>query len=240
MKIIHYCWFGKKIKPTHVEECINTWREYYPDYIIHEWNEDNFNIEDSNEFVKKAYKDKDWAFVSDYVRLEALYEYGGIYLDTDVIAIKRMEDLYLSPKNCILGFEDPITIGTAIIIAKKNSSFIKQLILAYFDKQQQDYLIPNVVLFSRFCLKSGAKMDNTNQTLKNDVIIFSNEFFYPKSFISKKIVQTNNTYFIHDFDSSWVKGNKIKTLVKNVSYKFLGENIYYRFVYMKRKFNGKY
>ena len=82
-KIIHYCWFGGKPKPDCVVKCISTWRDKLPDYEIKEWNESNFNI-NCNEYVQKAHEMKKWAFVSDYARFYVLYNYGGVYLDTDV------------------------------------------------------------------------------------------------------------------------------------------------------------
>ena len=72
------------------------------DYEFMEWNESNFDI-NSNEYVKQAYKEKKFAYVSDYARIKALYQYGGIYMDTDVRVYKPFDDL-LNNK-CILGFE---------------------------------------------------------------------------------------------------------------------------------------
>ena len=92
-KIIHYCWFGKKTKPEKIEELILSWKKILPDYQIIEWNENNCDISISPEYVKTAYELKKWAFVSDYFRLKALYEFGGIYLDTDVEIIKKFDDL---------------------------------------------------------------------------------------------------------------------------------------------------
>ena len=91
-KKIHYCWFGGKKLPRTVKECIRTWKKILPDYEIIEWNEQNFDI-NICPFVKQAYENKKWAFVSDYARLYALYENGGIYLDTDVELIKPLDKL---------------------------------------------------------------------------------------------------------------------------------------------------
>ena len=71
-KIIHYCWFGKGQKPDIVNKCIQSWRKILSNYEIIEWNEENFDI-NSNEYVKQAYESRKFAFVSDYVRLYALY-----------------------------------------------------------------------------------------------------------------------------------------------------------------------
>ena len=91
-KTIHYCWFGRGEKPEIVKKCIDTWKDKLSDYEIIEWNEDNFDI-NQNDYVKEAYKAKKFAFVSDYVRVYALYNYGGIYLDTDVEVFKSFDDV---------------------------------------------------------------------------------------------------------------------------------------------------
>ena len=82
-KTIHYCWFGKGEKPKIVKKCIESWKSNLNNYEIIEWNEENFDI-NSNVFIRQAYDNGKYAFVSDYVRVYALYNYGGIYLDTDV------------------------------------------------------------------------------------------------------------------------------------------------------------
>ena len=81
-KIVHYCWFGGKEKPDSVKKCIESWKKFLPDYQLMEWNEDNFNIE-KLKYTKEAYAEGKYAFVSDVARIEALYQYGGIYMDTD-------------------------------------------------------------------------------------------------------------------------------------------------------------
>ena len=88
-KIIHYCWFGGKKIPNSVKKCIKTWKKYLPDYEIKEWNEENFDV-NVCPFVKEAYENKKWAMVSDYARIYALYQDGGIYLDTDVKILKNI------------------------------------------------------------------------------------------------------------------------------------------------------
>ena len=86
-KVIHYCWFGRKQLPQDAVYCIESWKKYYPDYEIVEWNEDNFDV-NICDYVKEAYAEKKWAFVSDYARFWILYNYGGLYFDTDVEVIK--------------------------------------------------------------------------------------------------------------------------------------------------------
>ena len=89
-KIIHYCWFGRGKLPELAVKCINSWKKYCPDYEIIEWNEENFNI-NCCAYVKEAYDNKKYAFVADYVRLFAMYNLGGIYMDTDVELVSSLE-----------------------------------------------------------------------------------------------------------------------------------------------------
>ena len=91
-KIIHYCWFGGNPLPKIAVKCISSWKKYFPDYEIKEWNEDNFDL-NCCEYVREAYQAKKWAFVSDYARFWILYNYGGLYFDTDVEVIKDMSDI---------------------------------------------------------------------------------------------------------------------------------------------------
>lgn len=87
---IHYCWFGNKPLSETAIKCISSWKKYFPNYTIKEWNENNFNI-NIIPYTKEAYKRGKWAFVSDYARFWILYNYGGIYFDTDVEVIKPFD-----------------------------------------------------------------------------------------------------------------------------------------------------
>ena len=87
-KIIHYCWFGGKPKPKETLEYIETWRKFFPDYEIKEWNESNFDYK-AYRYTHEAYLVKKFAYVSDVCRLKALYDYGGIYFDTDVKVLEK-------------------------------------------------------------------------------------------------------------------------------------------------------
>lgn len=73
-----------------------------PDYEIVEWNEDNFDL-NSNLYVKQAYDSRKWAFVTDYVRLWVLYNFGGVYMDSDVEVFKSLDDLLVH--KAFTGFE---------------------------------------------------------------------------------------------------------------------------------------
>ena len=102
-KIIHYCWFGRNPLPSSVQKCIASWRKFFPDYEIKEWNEDNFDL-DMYPYAREAYENRKFAFVTAVVRLYALYHEGGIYMDTDVEVLKPLEVFLDNP--AFSGFED--------------------------------------------------------------------------------------------------------------------------------------
>ena len=91
-KIIHYCWFGGKPLPDEYKKYIDSWKKYCPDWEIREWNESNFDFS-SCEYAMEAYDAKKWAFVSDYARFKILYEYGGVYFDTDVEILQPLDEV---------------------------------------------------------------------------------------------------------------------------------------------------
>ena len=104
-KIIHYCWFGGNPLPPLAQECIASWRKYLPDYEIRQWDESNFDV-NSIPYTAEAYRQKKYAFVSDYARFYIIYKYGGIYFDTDVEVIRPMDDIIA--RGPFMGFEqDP-------------------------------------------------------------------------------------------------------------------------------------
>ena len=102
-KIIHYCWFGGAPKPKSVLRCIDSWKKYCPDFEIREWTEQEFDIT-QNEYTRQAYEAKAWGFVPDYIRLWITYNYGGIYLDTDVQVIKDLTPLCVN--SAFAGFQE--------------------------------------------------------------------------------------------------------------------------------------
>ena len=120
-KIIHYCWFGDKELPKLAKKCLASWKKYCPDYQIKCWNESNFDV-NSNQYVKEAYENKKYAFVTDYVRLYALYNFGGVYMDTDVEVIKNIDD-FLNCKG-FSSFESTNLVPTGILASEKELPII--------------------------------------------------------------------------------------------------------------------
>jgi len=126
-KIIHYCWFGQKPLPEELKRCMDSWGQL-KDYTIMRWDESNCSF-DENEFVRKTYAEKKLGFIGDYYRLKAVYEYGGIYLDTDVMVYQSFDELLSYP--VFLNFIFDCAVGSAVIGARKGSPLIKALLDMY-------------------------------------------------------------------------------------------------------------
>ena len=133
-EVIHYCWFGGKPLSPMAKDCIASWREKMPDYEIVEWNESNFDFS-SCDFALKAYENKKWAFVADYFRAWVLYNYGGIYLDTDVMVYKKFDDILCA--DCFIGCEDVGWLESSTIGALPGHELIKT-VLEFFQKTDFD------------------------------------------------------------------------------------------------------
>ena len=205
-KIIHYCWMGRNPLTELASKCIASWKKYCPDYEIIEWNEDNFDIH-SYAYAREAYSAKKWAFVSDVVRLYALVNYGGIYMDTDVEVLRPLDDLLRF--HAVSGFETDIYIPTGLMACEKGHSafaeFLKEYDGIHFVKKYGKYdMTTNVIRITNACLKYGLRRDNTEQTLSNGFHILPNDYLCPKSYITGKITLTENTYTIHHFAGSWL------------------------------------
>lgn len=216
-KVIHYCWFGRGEKPELAKKCIESWKKYCSDYILKEWNEDNFDI-NSNKYVKQAYENRKFAFVTDYVRLYALYNEGGVYMDTDVEILKPI-DIFLK-HNAFSSFENNNMIPTGLMASQKGNVWIKDLLdeyanLEFIDKNGNMDLTTNVVRITNLTKdKYGLKLESSYQDLKDGIVtMYPHEYFCPKDWETGEIHLTENTYAIHHFSGSW-HGEKEKKQAK--------------------------
>lgn len=203
-KVIHYCWFGGKPLPEDAVKYIDSWKKYCPDYEIKQWNEDNFDI-GCCAYTKEAYAAKKWAFITDYVRLYAMVNEGGIYMDTDVEVIKPL-DRFLEHR-AFSGFEDAYNIPTGIMACEKGFPLFIELLKDYdnrhFLNSDGTYdMTTNVITITDMCRKHGFVANNLYQEVSG-FALYPNDFFCPKSYITGEISLTENTVTIHHFAGSW-------------------------------------
>lgn len=224
-KIIHYCWFGGKEKPEIVKKCINSWKTMLPSYEIKEWNETNFDI-NKNSFTKEAYENNKFAFVSDYVRVYALYNYGGIYLDTDVEVFKPFDDLL--HVDSFWGFEQGNYIATSTIGAARKNKLIKEFLDSYEGKHYvkeggELNQLTNVAIVTEILEKKGLVRDGNLQTLSGLGTFYPQSYFSPYDYINCRKLITSETYTIHYYYKSWLPINeRVKSNLKIGLAKIIG------------------
>ncbi len=206
-KIIHYCWFGGKEIPAEYQKYINNWKQLMPDYTFKLWNELNSPLH--LPYLISAQKAKRWANMSNFVRLHAIYEEGGIYLDTDVEVIKRFDPL-LNNK-CFLGFEegskkgDGLFVNNAVFGAIPKNEFIREcknhLLTNYTGTESPHRSSP--VLITQLLRKRGL-VRNGAQKLE-EIQIYTEEYFYPYHWKSKFTPECikKNTFTVHHWSKSW-------------------------------------
>ena len=224
-KIVHYCWFGEKEKPDSVKKCIESWKKFLPDYQLMEWNEDNFDIE-KLQYTKEAYAAKKYAFVSDVTRIEALYQYGGIYMDTDVEVLKTFTPLL--DARCILGMEEKGYVATSFMAFEKEHPLVKQFLNLYeninfLDENGQINTGTNVAKLTNMLMEKGFVQENHYQELEEGIKIYPKEFFSPYDYINCHYNITENSYCVHHFAVSWMsKKEQVKKGIKKQLSKILG------------------
>ena len=233
-KIIHYCWFGGASTPPELQKCLDTWKTKLSDYTIICWNENNCSFLE-NDFVKQAYAERKWAFVSDFYRLKALYDVGGIYLDTDVMVHKDFDSLL--NHSAFLGFNYDCTVGTAVIGAEPNNKFIGEVLQMYYatkliEPRQGKYMQwdapqllsygynTNNYYFTYYMIKKYPKF-----MLNNSYQEFDCFTIYPKEmFEIGRII--GDYYTIHLNEGSWHKDNMDRNFFKITLKNLIRKNEY--------------
>lgn len=211
-KVIHYCWFGNNPKNKLIQKCIQSWKKYCPDYKIIEWNENNFKISKSVPYVKEAYNNQKWAFVADYVRLWAVYNYGGIYLDTDVELIRSLDPLL--KYRSFFSTENNKNVNTGLGFgAKAGDKLVLDILESYqnihFEYNGKLDLTPctkrNTITISKFI---NNDINSVIDKEHNNRIILSSEYFSPFNSKTGVMRKSQNTFGIHWYNASW-RSNKI-------------------------------
>lgn len=205
---IHYCWFGRNKISSTTRKCIQTWKKYFPDYKIVEWNENNFDT-DCCDYVKEAYKAGKWAFVSDYARLYVLYHQGGIYLDTDVEVLNNFEDL-LQQGNVLA--REPVSVGGLInpglvIATEKGNPTIRKILDRY---DQEHFLLANGKenqktigqYISEMFRTDGFESKNGKIQYIDNFYVYPSEYFCPLCYNGDGRI-TENSKTVHLYNASW-------------------------------------
>ena len=208
-KVVHYCWFGRGEIQKKKKKCIASWKTFLPDYEIKEWNEDNFDI-NSNQYIREAYESRKFAFVTDYVRLYAIYMEGGIYMDTDVEVLKTLNPFL--HHHAFSGFETDGNVPTGMMAGEKGSVWAKELLDMYDNRKfimadGSFDMTTNTTVITKYMLGKGLVLNNRYQDFPGLCTMYPAEFFCPKDHRTGKIKCTHNTVCIHHFAGTWLEHN---------------------------------
>ena len=222
-KIIHYCWFGEKPLPESTKRYMQTWREFLPDYEMKKWNEENYSIQSAPEYVQEAYEARKYAFVSDYVRVQKLLEYGGIYFDTDIEVVRPFEQ-HLEGHSMVMGFEGERRLSTAFIACCKGHAFMEEFEKTYHSRNflQEDGSMDLTVIndgISRQAEKWGIDLNrNEYQETEKEIAVYPIEYFSAFDIQNWHEKPSTVTCVIHHMDASWVdkKGSMHITVIKGL------------------------
>lgn len=209
---IHYCWFGGRKIPDQYKKWMNSWRKYCPDYEIIRWDESNYDI-CKIPYMREAYGCAKYSFVSDYARFDILYQYGGIYLDTDVEILRPLDDLLC--QKAFMGTEFPsnmIATGLGMGAVPRHDG-IKLLMNDYVERKfiREDGsmdLTTCPIIQSSSLAKYGFQLNGERQTV-NNIEIYPNMVFSPYLPYRKEMIYNDVSYLCHHYAASWVDENKI-------------------------------
>ena len=204
---IHYCWFGPAPLPPLAKECIASWHQFMPDWEYCIWNEENFDV-DSNFYTREAYAARKYAFVSDYVRLHALKNFGGVYLDTDVQVLRSLDPLICH--DAFAGFEGSkhLPVGTCVMASRPDGEWIAEMLhlydkLHFLRPDGSPDLTTNVQRLTTAMLSHGFQPDGREQDYR-DLHIYPVDYFSPRH-TTGEYLRTENTYCDHLGLGSWAE-----------------------------------
>lgn len=219
-KKIHYCWFGKKEIPENLKRYIDTWKKKCCDYEIIRWDESNYDVT-KNKYVQKAYMCQKWGFVSDYARLDIIYNEGGIYLDTDVELLCNLDRFLVD--EAFFGCSGELCINTGVGFgAIKRHSFIKELrdvyhSMSFCKEDGKMNLWPCTEYQHPVFKKHGFTLRNTYQN-RNGIAIYPSEVFSPLGIAGNYNNFTKRTVSIHHGELSWISEEEHKGIEKSCEF----------------------
>lgn len=228
-KIIHYIWFGNNPYPPKVQHCIESWKRIMPEYKFMLWNKNTFDVNQTT-FTRQAYNEKKWAFVSDYVRIYALYKYGGWYLDTDVEILKPLATFECN--RLVIGTDDGGYLAGALIGSEPGHPYLKAMLnyyetLKFVDKGTLNMTVINTYL-QDVLADYGYTIENKLQILKEGIVVYPDDYFHVASLTSGKMHRTDKTCAIHWHTLTWVskKTRFVRFVRMHILCPILGDKAY--------------
>ncbi len=199
--------------PESAKKCMESWRKICPNYKIKRWDESNFNIHCCN-YVEKAYAEKKWAFVADYVRFFALYQEGGIYIETDSELVRPINELI--EYNGFFGFGRELITVPMCGCSKHN--LVARKILDYYEgcafdpNNRKSYITVNQVVFHILTEYFGLIGNGKFQIVGDRIAVYPKEYFLARDYRTGIIKHYKELFVIHYGDGSWLGKSEKKRL----------------------------
>jgi len=228
-KTIHYCWFGNN-DPGEIEKgCIESWRKYCPEYEIKLWNESNYDISKAPLYVQQAYELKEYAFVSDYARLEVVNEYGGIYLDTDVLLLRSLDKFLKYKAFYVFMPYNDISTGLGFGSAANNVDLLIQM--EWYSNTQfkihEEAEMPSVPVdyCTDYYNQKGLNITNEVQIIDDTIFLTSDYMCSLMPVLCENglyhlplYALTANSHAVHYCASTWMGSDMLDTVRKAQTY----------------------
>lgn len=193
MKILHFCWFGSAV-PLDVLARLDRWQKLHPSWTIRQWNESNIDVSECA-YAQACLHRRDWAYLSDYVRLQALTKEGGVYLDTDVELLKPLDGFIDGLFQ--IGYMHNCALGTAVIISPANHPIPGRLIAQYQNLPRNRGINNNAIL-TEFFLKHVEGFQLTGRSWSSP-----NIRVHPKTWFEQPTLSQAGGFAIHLFNRAW-------------------------------------
>ena len=218
-KIIHYIWLGGKPLPELAEQCIVSWQKHMPDWQIMRWDEttlqkSNCWLDQMPLYVQQAYAARKFAFVSDYIRLWALEQYGGLYMDVDFLVFRPFDDL-MDKYLAFAGYEgskrQPVMQG--VIASEPHGAWVRDMLATYdtrtFIKEDGSLdMTPNTAYFTDRLEAQGFVADGVEKDVCVNNVFFLHVFpvyYFCPVLTTGEDLRTEETYCEHKGVSSWAQ-----------------------------------
>lgn len=205
-KKIHYFWVGGHPLPARLQKCVDSWRRFNPDYEIIRWDESNYDFT-KVDYMREAYENKAWGFVPDYARLDVVYQYGGIYLDTDVEVLRSLDVLLCDEAFFGAPGGDQINTGVGFGAAPR-CGLLKELRDYYIDQHFVGSGNAPCCQYQHPILKRyGFRISNEYQKI-NDMVVYPAEVFSPFGIVGLGNFLSDQAVAIHHCEHSWIAENE--------------------------------
>lgn len=239
--VIHYVWFGNNPKTDLILRCIESWEKYLPGWEIKEWNESNYDVSKS-EYMKEAYIAKKYAYATDYARFDILYQFGGIYFDTDVELLRPITTEILDLP-AFTGMESNNMVNPGLVLASiPNNDFLKEMLSLYDTLNFRNQIENNITVVANttdVLENYGYKKESRIQCVKG-ITVYPSSYFCCYNLDLHEIDIKPESISVHHYAGSWMPMKELKKIrYKKIIKKIIGVKLYKRLVTWKRRKNER-